>query len=543
MNVKWNLGEILDVVDDCLPPDHPTLIHENRIITRSSFAARSNSVARSLLRTGVKHGDKVAFYLHNGPEYIELLSACLKARFVHVNVNYRYKAEELIYILNNSDAVAIAYDKAFRDTVAQIAPHLPNIKTWIEVGGQNDEVPDFAHPYESMIRSDYAAPLEVDRSPDDQIFVYTGGTTGMPKGVIWTHDLLMQAQLQSLSAINGINAPESMDAYIDYVRDTSMHVRQLPAAPLMHATGMTTALATVLGGGCVVTLTSRSFDPVELWETTEKHGVTAISIVGDVFAKPMLSTLDENPNRFNLSSVKGIVSSGVMWSLSVKKGLLKHMPDVTLLDALGSSEAPAMGASVTTNQNHLPTSEFRLSENCRVFDEHDQEIPRGSNREGFLARSGIVPLGYYKDEEKTKRTFRVIDGVRYVIAGDLARVEADGRLTLLGRDSSCINTGGEKVFSEEVEEILKELAGVDDALVVGIPDERWGQAVTAVITLESGAELEDPVVKKHVRGHLAGYKVPKHVVFSGSSYRFPNGKADYSSARQLALSELGQSAE
>ncbi len=534
----WNLGDILDVVGSHLPAEHPTLIHGDRVIDRATFDARTNRLARQLLVGGAVAGDKVAFYMYNQPEYMETLAACLKARLVHVNVNYRYKPEELVYILDNSDSVAIVYDRAFRDTILEIAPALPQITQWIEIGGGN-ELPDGTVDYESLATSGKADPLEIDRSPDDQIFVYTGGTTGMPKGVIWTHDLLMQAQLQSLKAVNGINPPDSMEAYVAYAKEMAMHARQLPAAPLMHATGMTTALASLLGGGCVVTLPGRTFDPELLWQTVERRGVTAMSIVGDVFAKPMLRVLDEAPGKYDLTSVKGIVSSGVMWSLQVKQGLLKHLPNAVLLDALGSSEAPAMGVSVTTAQGHLQTSQFQVNEDCRVFDENDHEIPPGSGREGFLARSGIVPLGYYKDDQKTKQTFRVIDGVRYVVPGDLARIQADGQLTLLGRDSACINTGGEKVFSEEVEETLKELPDVSDALVVGVPDERWGQAVVAVITLEEGQDLSDEEVRNHVRQHLADYKAPKRVVYSQTYFRFPNGKADYASARQLALSELG----
>ena len=535
--VKWNLGDILDTVGSRLPTDHPTLIHGDRVITRSEFEARTNSIAHKLLENGIRFDDKVAFYMYNRPEYMELLAACLKARLVHVNVNYRYKPEELIYILDNSDSTAIVYDAAFRETIVQIAPSLPKVKMWIEIG-DGSEIAEIACSYDSLIDDDHKAPLDIERSPDDQLFIYTGGTTGLPKGVMWTQNLVMQAQLSSLSGLNGIKSPQSIEEYVQYVLETGMHTRQIPAAPLMHGTGMTTALAALLGGGCVVTLEGQKFDPIELWQAVEKCGVTAMSIVGDVFAKPMLQALDDNPGRFNVSSVKGIVSSGVMWSLPVKQGLLKHMPSAIMLDALGSSEAPAMGASVTTKDDHQETSEFRVTENCRVFDENDQEIPPGSDREGFLARAGIVPLGYYKDEKKTRQTFRVIDGVRYVVPGDLARVDADGRLTLLGRNSACINTGGEKVFSEEVEEVLKSLSTVSDALVLGLPDERWGQAVTAVITLEGGQNIAENDVREHVRAHLADYKVPKNIVFSGEHFRFPNGKADYASARQTALAEI-----
>jgi len=297
----------------------------------------------------------------------------------------------------------------------------------------------------------------------------------------------------------------------------------------------------MLGGGSVVTLEGETFDAEELLRAVDRHKPQSMAIVGDSFARPLLNALEANPGKYDVSSLAMIVSSGVMWSLEVKKGLLEHMPGVMLNDGFSSSEALGMGASVMTKGGEVQTAKFVIGERCKVFDENDQPVEPGSGVAGMVAIMGPNPLGYYKDEAKTERTFRTIDGVRYSIPGDWVTVETDGSLTLLGRGNACINTAGEKVFPEEVEEALKRHPSIEDALVVGMPDEKWGQAVTGVVQLAEGHGLDEAGLRAHVRQSLAGYKTPKRIVVADRALRAANGKADYPAAKASAESALAVS--
>ena len=537
--MKWNLGDLLDHVGAVEPTSRAALIHGDRVISWAELSRRSNNIARALHRRGVEPTAKVAFYLRNVPEYMEFLAAALKGRLTHVNINYRYRAQELTYILEHSDSEAVVYSAEFRDRVEEIRGQCPSVKLWIEVG--EAPAPDFAIAYEKLANEGDGAPLAIERDPNDLILLYTGGTTGMPKGVMWTHDIVMSAQLSSLRAINNnADPPSDIEGFLEHVRARGMHVRQLPAAPMMHATGMTVAMGAMVAGGCVVTLpTTTKFDAAELWREASRHKVSSITIVGDAFAKPMLAALEQAPGEFDLSALQSIVSSGVVWSTPVKQGLIKHIQQVILLDSLGSTEAPACGATISTKDGETrETLDFRIGPECRVFDEDDNEIAPGSGKIGYMARSGFIPLGYYKDPAKTAQTFKTIGGVRYAIPGDLCQVEADGRLLMLGRRSSCINTGGEKVFAEEVEETLKAHPSVDDANVFGVPDEKWGQAVIAVIAPRNGHRVEEAELRAFVHERLAGYKTPKRIFVKSDLERHPNGKPNYDRMRAFALEQL-----
>ncbi|MEO1189886.1 MAG: AMP-binding protein, partial [Pseudomonadota bacterium] len=430
------------------------------------------------------------------------------------------------------------YDIEFRDNVLRVKDRLPNVKIWVEVGGGSD-APDFAVAYEILAGSGDGAPLDIERSPDDLMFLYTGGTTGMPKGVMWSHQIWRDANLDGMRRIYGA-APTNWEEHRAFVNEVGQHGRQLPACPLMHGTGLFTALGAFLNGGAIVTLETKArFDPEELWETVARNGVTAMAIVGDAFAKPMLKVLDENPGQYDLSSMASITSSGVMWSMDVKQALIRHIPQVALMDSFGASEAVGFGMSVTTAEGVSETAKFEIGQHCKVFSEDGREIQPGSEETGLIARGGSVPLGYYKDEKKTAETFRTINGVRYAIPGDWCKVAADGTLTLLGRGSNCINSAGEKIYPEEVEEALKEHDAVRDALVVGVPDDKWGQAVTGVVELADGADADEDTLRAFVRTRLAAYKAPKRVLFSPDLKRAPNGKADYKSIRAFAYEQLG----
>jgi acyl-CoA synthetase (AMP-forming)/AMP-acid ligase II len=530
----WNFGDILDAIEPALPDDAPALIHGERRVTWSELAARSNNLARALRERGAEPGAKVALYMRNRPEYGELMAACFKGRLTHVNINYRYRPDEVLYIFDDSDAEVIVYSAEFSDCIAELKDRLGKVRTFVEIGDPSAILP-FAEPYEALAGEGDGAPLGIERSPDDMLFIYTGGTTGMPKGVMWRHDDMRKAQLDAARLLGP--APEDMAETVAMIRFEGPGRVTLPACPLMHGTGFITAIGTLMTGGCLVTMESVSFDADEMWCAVEAHGVQSIAIVGDAFAKPMLRALDAAPGRYDTSSLIAIVSSGVMWSRAVKEGLVRHIPQVALMDSFGASEGLGYGLSVTTAAGATQTAKFAIGPHCDVFDEHDQAVVPGSGVPGYIARKGAIPVGYYKDPEKSAKTFRTVAGVRYSIPGDWCRVEADGSLTLLGRGSVCINTAGEKVYPEEIEEALKTHPAVADALVVGVPDEKWGQAVTAVVVAEPGVPFDEAALKAHVRERLAGYKTPKAVYQAGIPLRASNGKADYAGVRAFALQQ------
>jgi fatty-acyl-CoA synthase len=536
--MTWNFGDLLDGCGRVLPADAPALIHGARRVGWGEYTRRSNNLARAFLAHGAEPGDKVAFYLRNDPAYMEALGACFKARLVHVNVNYRYLDDELHYILDNSDARFVIFDAAFAARIEAVRGRLPKVEAWLQVGG---EPAHFAEAYEAWTGQGDGAPLAIARSGEDMLFIYTGGTTGMPKGVMWTHEALWGALGYGRNtAANKGGAPERPEVHIANVAANGPGPIQIPVCPLMHGTGLFTAIGNLTGGGSIVTLESERFDPIELFDTVQRTRAASIVIVGDAFAKPMLAALDAHPGRWDLSSLKLIVSSGVMWSADVKQGLLRHHPGMLLADMFGSSEAVGFGASVSSAAGGTKTAKFMLGESCKVFTEDHREVKPGSGERGFIARSGPIPSGYYKDPEKTARTFPVIGGVRWSIPGDWCTVEADGTLTLLGRGSACINTAGEKVHAEEVEEALKLHPDVRDALVFGLPDEKWGQAVTAVVETADPDRLDEPALRAFVRDRLAGYKVPKRILAVPRMFRAPNGKADYKSAAAWAAERLGK---
>ncbi len=538
--MTFSFGDIVDAVADVVPQSSPAFVHGERIIPWGEAKKRMNNIARNLHVRGAKPGDKVAFYMRNGTEYGELTAACFLGSMTHVNVNYRYKPEEVRYIVDNSDATVVCYAREFRDTVAQIHNQLSKVKVFVEVSDTPD-VANFAVQYEKLATTGDGTKLDIKRTPDDQVFVYTGGTTGMPKGVIYRHGDLAAVLLGRIALATGV-MPTTTAEITNFVKSSGdTNVRYMPTCPQMHGTGFFGTMSTVLGGGTVVTVDNASLDPHAIWSSVEKNRVTNMAIVGDPFARPLLQALDAEPGRYNTDSVVAIGSSGAMWSAEVKQGLLKHLPQAVLTDSFASTEALGMGASVTQKGMEAKTAAFMMGPNAMVIDDDDQPIAPGSGKSGRLAVGGLLPLGYYKDEEKTNRLFKTINGQRFSIPGDYAIVEADGRITVLGRGSNCINTAGEKVFPEEVEEALKRHASVEDCLVLGVPDEKWGQAVTGVVVLANGAKFDEEALRSHVRESLAGYKTPKRILIAGVNLRAPNGKADYKSASDFAKHELGLS--
>lgn len=542
---EWNFADVFELAAG-IRGDARALVHGERHVSWAEFDRRAASVAEALRSAGLGHQSKVAQYLYNCNEYLESVFAAFKVSMVPVNTNYRYGEDELAYLWENADAEAVIFHASFLDLVERVRPRLEKVRLWLMVDdspGQDQEPPEWAGSYEQVASSlpaggDTHVALPGGRSGDDLYFLYTGGTTGLPKGVMWRQDDLFSL----LNAGRPMPMPEEegREGVARFV--TALSAAQpgvLPACPLMHGTGAFTAFSSLMLGGFVVTLPQRSFDPVALLEAIGREKVNLVSIVGDAFAKPILRALDAEPERFDLSSLLGIISSGVIWSEETKRGLLRHNPKMMLVDAFSSSEALGMGSSVSTSGAEAATASFKLGERAKVIDEEGREIPPGSGRAGRLALGGRIPVGYYKDDEKTAATFVTIDGARYSVPGDYARVEADGSLTLLGRGSVSINTGGEKVFPEEVEEALKTHPAVRDAAVVGVPDERFGQAITAVVELTAGADASEEELTEHVKARLAHFKAPRHVVFVPSLGRSPAGKVDYRGLASLAGEELG----
>jgi 3-oxocholest-4-en-26-oate---CoA ligase len=540
--MNWNFGTVFESVADAIP-DSPALVQDERRRTWHEFDERAARLAAAFRALGLGPDSKVAFYLYNCNEYLETLFATFKLRAVPANVNYRYTSEELAYLLENSDAEVVVFHGSLGDRVDAVRDSELKVRAAVQVDDGSPLV-DGALRYEELIEAH--EPMErIERSGDDLIFLYTGGTTGMPKAVIWRHEDLFAALAPLAYSFFGLEMPEeSSDAgsLARKVHESGLVPVHLPASPLMHGTGQFSTLQALFLGGTIVTLENRHFDPHELWQTVQRERVTQIAIVGDAFAKPMLRALEEadaTGEPYDLSSLVLVISSGVMWSESVKRALIERHP-VIAYDSLGSSEGVGFANAITTTDSKGETAKFSVGPNTKVFTDDGREVKPGSSEVGYLAVGGNIPLGYYKDPKKTADTFREVDGRRYSIPGDYATVEGDGTITLLGRGSVSINSGGEKIFPEEVEEAVKQHPAVADAVVVGVPDERFGEAVAAVVALAPDRKAnEDEISEAVERSGLARFKRPRHVVVVDAVPRGPNGKADYAWAREAARARVG----
>ncbi len=514
--------------------ERTALIHGETRRTWAEFEDRAAQLAGALGEAGLEPDSKVSLLLYNGPEYYESFLAALKGRMVPINVNYRYVDDELVYLLEDSDSEALIFHASLGETVARIADRVPALKLLVEVDDGPSAVPG-AEPYEELLGRTEPAP-RIERQADDPVVIYTGGTTGMPKGVIydigdWTAGLLELAPIM----LGTPPPPDDLDGVIaaGVERMAAGAPVIMPCSPLMHTAGLGNSVAVQLAGGSAVTLTGRSLDPDEIWGTVERESVNVMVIVGDAFARPLLDALESAEKAWDLASLKVMLSSGVMWSAPVKQGLLGHL-DANLIDGIGATEG-AMGVQLTNRQTpQMATGSFIKLGETKLFSEDGREIEAGSDEPGLIAAGGkLIPRGYYKDPGKSAKVFREIDGKRYAFIGDWGKLEEDGTLVLLGRGSGCINTAGEKVYPEEVEEAIKTNDRIADALVVGIPDERFGQKVAAVVApAEPDGEVSD-LVADHVKAALAGYKRPRTVVQVEEIKRAPNGKPDYDWAKGI----------
>ena len=540
-----NLADMWEAVAAEIP-DTVAQVHGDQRSTFREFESRAARLAGFLGRHGVGVGTKVAMYLFNAPAYLETTFAAVKLRAVPVNVNFRYLADELQYLLDNADAEVLVYHGALAERVEAVRARLPRVRLLVQVAtAADDRVPLLpgAHGYEGTIAAHDPAP-RIARSAGDHVFLYTGGTTGLPKGVMWTHADLFKQFSAGYLAMGG-EVPTTVEAVgraARTMREMGVAGPQIAAPPLTHGMAWFTSMSRLMTGGTVVTLTNRSFDAHELWRAVEAHRVTMCVIVGDVFARPMLRALEEADAQgrpYDVSSLVVIVSGGVMWTPANKKPFLDRGIGM-LMDGLGSSEATGIGMMISTPGDDPALARFMPNPGTRILTEDGRDVVPGSGEVGLLAVTGALPAGYYKDADKTAATFRVVDGVRYSFPGDWARVESDGSITLLGRGSVCINTGGEKVFPEEVEEMLKLHPDVEDCVVVGVPDPRWGEAITAVVRVRDGTAPDPAALVAFTRERLAAYKAPKHVVVVERVVRSPAGKADYRAARETALARVGR---
>ena len=538
--MNLDFASVWEMVSD-LVPENDALICGEDIVTWKEYDDRASKIASALSEAGLGANSKAGLYLNNSNEYLIAQYAIFKVGGIPINVNYRYVEEELIYLLENSDAEAVFYHACYSSRIKEIAGSLPNIKAWIEVSDGTESKFDQSLKYEDLLNQ-HSPMKRIHRDPETIYMLYTGGTTGMPKGVMYKQGEFLVYLFRTLKAM-GYDVPEDLsdlESRIEASKSSNAFIRSVVGCPLMHGTGMWLgAFLPLLLGGTAITTSNLGFDPDQLWTQVQNKKATNIVIVGDAFAKPMLDALNRaasDGNAYDISSVQVIISSGVMWSAEVKQGLLQHH-DMRLMDTMGSTEG-GMGASVTTRDNPPATAKFSLNPGVIVLADDGEILSPGSEKIGLIGTSGLVPVGYYKDEKKSAETFREVDGVRYSFPGDYAKLEADGTITLLGRGSNCINSAGEKIYPEEVEEALKKDALVFDCLVVGMPDEKFGQKIVAVVSTVDNQQVNEAELIENTRKIIAGYKLPKTILFTDEVQRAPNGKANYKWAKAFAEEQL-----
>ncbi|MFH9497995.1 acyl-CoA synthetase [Streptomyces globisporus] len=535
--MEYNLADLFESVVDAVPDreallyvDHPGTGAERRL-TYAELDAGANRVAHHLTDAGIRPGEHLGLHLYNGVEYLQTVLGALKARIVPVNVNYRYVEEELVYLYRDADLAALVFDGEFDERVAAAAPQAPGLRHLVRVGAAAPTAGPgpAAVPFAEAEASGSPDRGFARRSADDQFIIYTGGTTGMPKGVMWRQEDLFFSGLGG-GAPTGepVKTPRELAERVAAGGDG---ITFFPTPPLMHGTSTLTAFIGFNFGQRVVV--HRKFVPEEVLRTIEKEKVTSVSLVGDAMLRPLIDCLKGSLRGTDCSSLFSVSSSGAIMSDSVRAEFQALVPTVLLLNNFGSSES---GFNGTATADSGPEKGFRVQVNARtaVVDPVTYE-PVAPGEPGRIAQRGHVPLGYYNDPAKTAETFFHRGDERWVLLGDMATVDADGIVTVLGRGSQCINTGGEKVYPEEVEQALKSHADVYDALVAGVPDERWGNRVAAVIQLREGADaLTLDAVQAHCRTRLAGYKIPRVLVLADRIQRSPSGKADYRWAKAVA---------
>lgn len=547
---EYNLAQVFHAVATAVP-DREAIVWRDRRITYGQLDDRSRRLANALLERGfavhaersdldgwASGQDHLALYLHNGNEYLEGMLGAYAARVAPFNVNYRYVEEELIYLLTDARARGVVFHSTFADRVAAVRDRLPDLQVLLQVDdGSGAALLDGAEWYEDVLAgaSDEVPPVEP--SPDDLYILYTGGTTGMPKGVLWRQADIFPASLGGRDLGTGIEW-ESLDAIVETARNGG--ARTMPAAPFMHGAAHWLAFNSFTGGNVIVLPDNvTTLDAADVWSTVQREGVNILLIVGDAMGRPLLDELDRADH--DLSSMLLLVSGGAALTAPVKQAFLDRLPSMAIMDGLGSSEAGTQARQVVGAGQKATTGTFTPEQGmCIVSDDLSRVLEGPDTDEGWLAHRGRVPLGYLGDEAKTAKTFPVIDGQRFSVPGDRARIDADGMLELHGRDSVTINSGGEKIFAEEVEQALANHPAVYDVVVAGRPSERWGNEVVAVVQLRDGMDASIAALLETCEAHIARYKLPKDIIFVDQVQRSPAGKADYRWAKQVAAERTNQ---
>ncbi|MBM3659389.1 MAG: acyl-CoA synthetase [Actinobacteria bacterium] len=541
--MEFNLADLFEIVADTCP-DRTALVAGDARLTYRELDERANRVAQHLRGAGVQPGEWVALLAWNRAEWIEAQHGIYKARNAVVNVNYRYVAEELRYILDNSDAVAVVFERSFAPMVAEVVPDCPKLRHFVVIDDASTDA-ESAAAIERLGAVDYEAALAAaspardglgPRSSDDLYVLYTGGTTGMPKGVMWrAEDIFFAALGGGGFGQAPITTPDELAGR---VAADGAELKAMINAPMMHGAGQWTSFIAFYAGGTVILNVDHHFDGDKVLRIVARERAATIMVVGDAMARPLAEALDRRPDDVDVSSVFMIGSGGSILSPAIKEHLRARLPNAMVMDSFGASETGA-GGTVMDQAGPAQGPRFTVNPQMNVLDEQWRPIEPGSGTQGMLARRGHIPLGYWKDEEKTAATFVVDpDGERWVIPGDHALIEADGTITMLGRGSVCISSGGEKIFPEEVEAALKAHPAVFDAVVVGVPDERFVERVAAIIKVRDGMDvptLDD--IQAECRRHIAGYKVPRELHVTDVVPRTPVGKPDYRWAKRLAMGE------
>ena len=544
--MAYNIADLFEHTVDSVADREVLVVGEQRR-TYAQLEERANRLAHHLAARGIGAGDHLGIYGANSVEWIEATLAAYKIRAVPVNVNFRYVADELSYLFDNADFKAVVFDREFAPRIREVRDSLPLLQHLIhmddtsgaEVEGDLAQLGSVA--FEDAMASGAPERDFAPRSDDDHYVLYTGGTTGMPKGVVWRHEDVFFALGGGIDAYTNERAADEW-TLAEKAKTVDTPLRALNLPPLMHGAAQWGFLRFAFEGNLVVML--RRFDPHEVWRTVAREGISTVSITGDAMARPMVEALEEmgGPEALDLSSLFVLASTAAIFSPTVKDQYLELFPNLLIVDAIGSSETGSnrmrtVAKGDTQNSGGGPT--VMAARDAVVLDEGLNEIVPGTGQQGRLARRGNVPVAYYKDPEKSAATFVIgASGDRYALAGDMAILEADGAITLLGRGSQCINSGGEKIFPEEVEAALKAHPEVFDAVVVGVPDERWGQRVAAVVQPRPGAHPTLGTLDAHCRGYVAGYKVPKELYLVPVVVRSPSGKPDYPWAAKVARGEI-----
>ena len=541
--MEFNAADIFEGVVDRVP-DREAIVHGSTRLTYKELDARSNKAANALKKLGIKKGSHIGIYAFNCVEWLEIMLGAYKLCAIPININYRYVEEELKYLIDNADMEAIFYHKQFSNKLENIKSHLPLLKDFIciEDDSGEDDVIDKSFNFEDLIANEDESRLDVDRSGDDKYILYTGGTTGMPKGVVWRMEDVLMTLGGGIDAVTGEKYP-TPEAFADKcLQDQTI---ALALAPFMHGGAQWQSFNSFFSGWKLIINDQVSFDADYVWEVVAKEKVMNLTIMGDAMGRPLCDALPRAIEKgLDLSSLFVLSSTASVFSASIKDTILEYLPNLFLIDAVGSSETGATGVNIHTKDGKLKDSgggpKFTKPNFSEILNLDTKEVIPPSDTEtiGYLARKGHVPVAYYKDEEKSKKTFIEVGGVRYSIPGDMAKYEEDGQMTLLGRGSVSINSGGEKIFPEEVEMALKAHPNIFDCLVVGVKDDRWGQKVVAVIQRRENDELSLDDIKDVASKYIASYKMPKEIVFSELIERAPSGKPNYRWAQEFANSKL-----